>query len=182
MFISKNINKNLLQDRKKEYQNRCDLGKTASNCDLKQGLCFIGYIVILLLDLCLIQLTISIQNILIWYLRLIIAIPIIIISVKITKKSMEMIYYRVRIPPHIITNGPFRYTRHPMYLSALLLYFSLEIATFSIIGFIYFLGVIALYSYFARYEEKHLLLEFKESYENYMNHVSRWIGFPKENL
>ena len=44
------------------------------------------------------------------------------------------------------------------------------------------MGVIALYSYFARYEEKHLISEFKEKYEEYMKHVSRWIGFPKKYI
>ena len=69
-----------------------------------------------------------------------------------------------------------------MYLSTILLYISLNVATFSVIGFIYSMGIFTLYSYFAHYEEKYLILEFEEEYKDYMNQVSRWIGFPKKHM
>ena len=69
-----------------KYQDRIDLGKTSSKCDLKQLICFIGFIIAVILDLNLIQLFLSIQNFLKWYFRLIIAVPIIIIALRIAKK------------------------------------------------------------------------------------------------
>ncbi len=180
MILNNISKKKKSQNNKVKYENLNDLGKTSSNCDLKQLICFFGFISIVILDLCLFQLSSSIQNIIIWYLRIVVVIPIIIIALIIAKKSLKMIYSQIRNPPNVIINGPFRYSRHPIYLSAILLYLSLEIVTFSIIGLIYFMGIIGLYSYFAKFEEKHLISEFKERYINYMMQVPRWIGFPKK--
>ncbi|MFX1376424.1 MAG: methyltransferase family protein [Promethearchaeota archaeon] len=182
MIRNKNSSSKELRLNQIKYQDRVDLCKTSSNCDLKQLICFIGFIIAIVLDLNLIQLFISIQNILKWYFRLIIAAPIIIIALRIAKKSLKILYSEIRTPPHVIRNGPFQYSRHPMYLSALLIYISFNIATLSVIGFIYSIGIFALYSYFAHYEEKYLLIEFKEDYKEYMNQVSRWIGFPKKYM
>ena len=180
MITNKNSSSKGLKANQVKYQDRIDLGKTSSKCDLKQIICFTGFIIAILIDLNLIQLMSSIQNILKWYFRLIIAVPIIIIALRIAKKSLKIIYGEIRTPPHVIRNGPFRYSRHPMYLSAILLYISLNIATFSVMGFIYSIGIFTLFSYFAHYEEKYLILEFEEEYMDYMNQVSRWIGFPKK--
>ena len=182
MITNKNSSSKELRVNQIKYQDRVDLGKSSSNCDLKQLICFIGFIIAIVLDLNLIQLFLSIQNILKWYFRLIIAVPIIIIALRIAKKSLKIIYGEIRTPPHVIRNGPFRYSRHPMYLSALLFYLSLNIVTFSVVGFIYSMGIFTLYSYFAHYEEKYLILEFEEEYKDYMNQESRWIGFPKKDM
>ena len=182
MITNKNSSSKGLKANQVKYQDRIDLGKTSSKCDLKQLICFIGFIITIILDFVLIQLFFSIQNILKWYFRLFITIPLIIFALRIAKKSLKIMYGEIRTTPHVIRNGPFRYSRHPMYLSAILLYFSLNIATFSVIGFIYSMGIFALYSYFAHYEEKYLILEFEEEYKDYMNQVSRWIGFPKKQM
>lgn len=164
---------------KHNNRERKDLGKTSSKCDLKQLFCFIGYLILIFLDLWIFQIYFSIQTIIVWYFRLIIAVPIILVALRIACNSIRILYQDVRIPPYLIRKGPYRYSRHPMYFSAILIYLALDIATFSIFGFIYSILVISMYSYFAHFEEKFLILDYKKEYIDYMKNVPRWIGFSK---
>jgi protein-S-isoprenylcysteine O-methyltransferase Ste14 len=143
--------------------------------NLKQLICFLGFIFTVTIDLVYLKLYPTIQTVVLWYFRLMFAIPLIIIALKIANQGITIMYNEIRDPPCVIKRGPFRFSRHPMYLSALLIYLGIIIASFSILGLIYFGGVIILYNYLAQFEEKHLLLLFRGQYELYSKQVPRWI-------
>lgn len=75
----------------------------------------------------------------------------------------------------IVTNGPYRLMRHPVYASVLLILFGLTILTMSILGFVVWVLTFLFYDFIARYEEAVLLSRFGNEYKDYMNHVPRWI-------
>ncbi len=154
---------------------RKDLGNTKSNWDQIQLICFLGYIVLILLDEYFFRILKERLILPPIYLRIIIGIILLAFAVILAKKGISIMYSSVRNPPSIVDSGPFAYSRHPMYLSALLLYFSFFFMSFSILGVFYFLGVIFLYRSSAIYEEKALLLEYGEKYISYMKKTRRWI-------
>lgn len=156
---------------------RRDLGKTISHCDLKQFVVLILFLIAILCDLFFIKVTFRLVFVPKWYYRLVFASPFFFFGILIAKHSLSVMYYEVRNPPVVIDWGPFRFSRHPMYFSALLIYLGLVIASFSIIGVILYGFVLSLYVYMARFEEKYLVHQFQETYVAYQKRVLKWIDF-----
>ncbi|UYP46997.1 hypothetical protein NEF87_003282 [Candidatus Lokiarchaeum ossiferum] len=157
--------------------NRKDLGKTVSRCDLKQVILFFSFLIFVSLDLLYLKIDVGLNLEMKWYYRLVISLPLFIIGIIIAKKSMVIMYYEVRSPPVVVDWGPFRYSRHPMYLSALLFYFGITVFSFSVVGIIYYLFIYGFYGYLAHFEENHLISQYQEAYVDYKKQVLKWIDF-----
>jgi protein-S-isoprenylcysteine O-methyltransferase Ste14 len=82
---------------------------------------------------------------------------------------------REQRPDKVVATGPFRYVRHPLYLSAVLTYIGLCLSTMSIYSFVVFVGILVFYDYIADYEERLLELKFGEAYRQYKNVTGKWI-------
>ena len=78
-------------------------------------------------------------------------------------------------PADLITTGIFAHVRHPMYLRIILTYLGWIIATFSLLTFIPWILIVALYVKMANHEEKQLEERFGEKYEEYKRKVPKWI-------
>ena len=78
-----------------------------------------------------------------------------------------------------ISKGVYRYSRHPMYLSSLIVVIGVGIASASWL----ILLLSALYMVFTVIavpaEERFLLQQYGDAYREYMNRTPRWIGIPK---
>ena len=77
---------------------------------------------------------------------------------------------------HLVTEGPFRFSRNPIYVANFLLLAGIGLAT----GNGWFLAAVpidALAMHFLAVlrEEKHLLAQFGYRYENYCRNVRRWV-------
>jgi len=82
-------------------------------------------------------------------------------------------------PGKPFTAGIYRFSRHPMYLSMILVYLAVSIAAaswlFLLITFItFFLQQLQMID-----EEKYCCRKFGNAYVEYMNRTPRWIGIPK---
>ena len=163
----------------KSKKSRMDLGKTVSQCDLKQLLLLVFFLICILCDIFILKINLQLNFMIKWYYRLVIAVPIFFLSILIAKQSMSIIYYEIHTPPVVVDWGPFRFSRHPMYLSALLLYLALIILSCSILGLILYSIVLFFYAYLARFEEKYLIHKFKEEYLVYQKKVFKWIDFRR---
>ena len=163
----------------KSKKSRMDLGKTVSQCDLKQLLLLVFFLICILCDIFILKINLQLNFMIKWYYRLVIAIPIFFLSILIAKQSMYVIYYEIRTPPVVVDWGPFRFSRHPMYLSALLLYLALLILSSSILGLFLYGIVVFFYAYLARFEEKYLIHQFQEEYLAYQNKVFKWFDFRR---
>jgi len=75
----------------------------------------------------------------------------------------------------IITGGPFRFTRNPLYLSLLMLYAGIAILVNSLWLLPFLIGMLALFNGIAKREEEYLEEAFGEDYIDYRKRVRRWL-------
>jgi protein-S-isoprenylcysteine O-methyltransferase Ste14 len=81
-----------------------------------------------------------------------------------------------RAASHLVTEGPFRYSRNPLYLSLTLMYAGIAIIANSLWALLLLIPVVLFMSLFViRREEAHLQRTFGEEYERYRARVRRWV-------
>ncbi len=78
-------------------------------------------------------------------------------------------------------DGPYRYSRHPIYLSSFLIIISISIMSLSWI-FLLIAFIVGIHQFIsAPAEEKYCLKKYGDEYKVYMEKTPRWIGIPKSN-
>lgn len=82
----------------------------------------------------------------------------------------------IKLGTSVVSQGPYRFVRHPIYLSVLLILLGLSLSTLSVAGMIVWLLFFGFYDYISAYEEKSLLQKFGQEYVDYMQATPRW--FP----
>jgi len=93
-----------------------------------------------------------------------------------TFASLNFIATAVNEP---ITQGIYRYSRHPMYMAIFLIYLSVGIASASWV-FLFILGIwLLLLSPATANEERYCLGRYGDTYNDYMKRTPRWIGLPR---
>jgi protein-S-isoprenylcysteine O-methyltransferase Ste14 len=82
-----------------------------------------------------------------------------------------------RTPTYLLIGGPYKFTRNPMYLAELALWFGWAILYGSILVFVGFLLLWLMMNYrVVPREELDLEARFGETYLEYKNQVPRWLG------
>lgn len=80
------------------------------------------------------------------------------------------------IPKQLVTDGPFRFSRNPIYLSGVILSLGVTIALGSLIIFIYLIALFVILNWiYIPFEEGRLENEFGQNYHDYKQSVRRWI-------
>jgi protein-S-isoprenylcysteine O-methyltransferase Ste14 len=78
------------------------------------------------------------------------------------------------------TKGPYKYSRHPIYITVLLITISISIMSLSWV----FLLVLLLLAYHLLLavpaEETYCLKKYGKDYQDYMKRTPRWLGLPKQ--
>jgi protein-S-isoprenylcysteine O-methyltransferase Ste14 len=77
------------------------------------------------------------------------------------------------------TKGPYRYSRHPLYIAGTLVFFGVTIAS---ISWVFLLLTVIMQSFYMIYvpaEEQYCLNRYGKKYMEYMKKTPRWIGIPK---
>ena len=89
---------------------------------------------------------------------------------------------RVAITPQgqLFTQGIYRYSRHPLYLSMLLTFAGVGMACASWVYLILTMVLIFLQAYQVEEEEQGCLRTFGDEYQEYMRRTHKWIGIPKQ--
>jgi protein-S-isoprenylcysteine O-methyltransferase Ste14 len=77
------------------------------------------------------------------------------------------------------TIGPYKYSRHPLYLSLLLIIISVVIMTLSWIILLILIILIIHLVIAVPAEEKYCLEKYGNEYKEYLKKTPRWIGIPK---
>ena len=78
-----------------------------------------------------------------------------------------------------LTRGLYRYSRHPMYVTQLVMFIGVGIASASWV-FLLFSIVYTILSFVSAIpEERSCLEKYGDAYREYMNRTPRWIGIPK---
>jgi len=80
-----------------------------------------------------------------------------------------------------VTRGIYRYSRHPMYVTGVIIFLGVSIISaswvFLLLTIIFGVGVTRPYS--VKIEEAQCLGHYGAAYREYMNRTPRWIGIPK---
>lgn len=77
---------------------------------------------------------------------------------------------------HLTTSGPYRFSRHPMYLGMVLISLGLSVYIGTTPFYLSTIGYFAILNFvFCRYEEDKLTEAFGQEYLLYMNRVRRWL-------
>jgi protein-S-isoprenylcysteine O-methyltransferase Ste14 len=76
------------------------------------------------------------------------------------------------------TAGIYRLSRHPMYLSMILVYTGVSIAAASWLFFLLTIVTFFLQRYQVINEERYCCEKFGSAYRDYMGRTSRWVGVP----
>lgn len=106
--------------------------------------------------------------------RLAIAIAIWILAGWLMKASHHIVHAENR-STGVISTGAFRFVRHPLYLSTLLVYLGFVMLSLSLAAFVIWLVIFLFYDYIAAYEERLLVEKFGDNYRNYQHQTSRWL-------
>ena len=77
-------------------------------------------------------------------------------------------------PERLVTTGPYRFTRNPMYLGHLVFFLGLAI-TFSGVSWLLLAAHLVWFDRRARADEPHLLELFGPAYDDYRGRVKRWV-------
>ena len=112
------------------------------------------------------------------YLRILISLPFFILSLILAISSHKTIFGKQRKELQVIKTGAFSIVRHPLYLSAILLYLGFIITTLSTIALSIWLIILMFYYHISRYEEKILIDKIGPKYRQYMNEVPMFIPRP----
>jgi protein-S-isoprenylcysteine O-methyltransferase Ste14 len=78
------------------------------------------------------------------------------------------------------TGGIYRFSRHPMYLSMILVYLGVSIACTSWVFLIITLITLFLQSKQMSREERYCAGRFGKAYREYLKQTPRWLGMPRE--
>lgn len=97
-------------------------------------------------------------------------------AVWVTRKAKITILPDIRKGSTLISSGPYKYIRHPMYSSVLLFCLGLLFTNYNIYGSVCFLFLFIVLSLKVRYEEEKLLDYFSD-YKNYMLKTKRIIPY-----
>ena len=112
------------------------------------------------------------------YVRIPVAAFLVIAGLYLTVKGHRAVFGEVRKPASVIRSGVFSYTRHPLYLSNILIYLGLLVLTMSLASFIIWVIVFIFYDRISAFEEVRLTERFGEEYSDYTKQVPRWIPRP----
>jgi steroid 5-alpha reductase family enzyme len=78
-----------------------------------------------------------------------------------------------------VTTGLYRYSRHPMYLTAFVFFLGVSILTASWVFLLFTVLLIAASFYFAPLEEESCLTQYGDVYRDYMDKTPKYLGIPK---
>lgn len=81
-------------------------------------------------------------------------------------------------PRYLITRGPYKFSRNPMYVLELAMWFGWAIFYGSISVFIMFLLWWVAFYFLVPYEERQLKARFGDAFLNYQRNVPRWFKLP----
>ena len=103
--------------------------------------------------------------------RIFLGAALIVLSGYLARTSLAIVFGERRETPHVIRKSVYRFVRHPMYLSEIVLYLGLLLMSISLAAVLVWVAAILFLRHISLYEERLLLARFGEEYERYMREV-----------
>ena len=161
--------------RREHHSNRKDLAGEHPYGDAGQIIALIIFVMIWIFDSFFYRFSTFLADHLPLYIRLIPAAVSFGISGFLSRSGLTVVYREVRDPPRVIRTGVFSYSRHPIYLAALLLYLGFSLTTLSLISLGFLVVIFVFYDYLATFEEKQLEEKFGPEYLSYKKKTPKWL-------
>jgi len=162
-------------NRQSRHSHRDDLVGEHPFGDTGQLILLIIFLAVWVID----SFVLKLSTFLVQYVSLFLRVPLGIIFLffagYLAQQGMKVVFGEEREGPQVIEKGVFKLVRHPVYLGCILFYVALVIFTLSIFATVICSTIIVFYHYLAKYEERLLLANFGDEYEEYMNSVPMWI-------
>jgi protein-S-isoprenylcysteine O-methyltransferase Ste14 len=159
----------------KSRPERDDLTGEHSFGDAGQAIIAVVFIVVWLLDSFILHFsTASIRVLPVWV-RVLLGAGLATVSGVFAWSTTRTVFGEVREPPIVIRSGLYRYMRHPMYFSEVILYVGLLCFSFSFAALAVLIIAIVFFTFLCRHEETLLVQRFGDDYREYMNDVPMWI-------
>ena len=80
-----------------------------------------------------------------------------------------------------LTSGAYRFSRHPMYVGAAIMFIGVGVACTSVLFVLYSVVSFAAYAASAGGEESECLEHYGAEYSSYLARTPRWLGFPRRD-
>lgn len=161
--------------RREHHNNREDLAGEHPYGDAGQIIALIIFLTIWILDSFFYRYSTFLADRLPLYIRVIPAAVSFGISGFLARSGLRVVFREVRDPPRVINTGVFSYSRHPIYLAALLLYLGFSLTTLSLISLAFLVVIFVFYDYLATFEEKQLEGKFGPEYLSYKEKTPKWL-------
>ncbi|NPD89758.1 MAG: isoprenylcysteine carboxylmethyltransferase family protein [Asgard group archaeon] len=161
--------------KRKEYEHRIDLAGEHKLSDIGQLILLFSFLVLWILDSFVFKFSTFLIQYVPNYVRGILSSFTLIFAGFLAFKAHGMVFGEERDEHGVIKKGVFAVVRHPMYLGFILLFLGLFLATFSLASLGFWIIIIIFYDFISSYEERLLLAQFGEDYENYRKSVAKWI-------
>jgi protein-S-isoprenylcysteine O-methyltransferase Ste14 len=158
------------------HSDRVDIAGEMPFGDFGQLVAFIIFMTVWILDSFVFRFSTFLLQYDPFFFRIIFSIFLLGMAFYYTKSGLQIVFQEVRDPPELITKGVFQYSRHPIYLGALLAYLGLLIFTFSLISLGFLVIIWIFYDILASYEERMLLNLYGNAYEEYKDSVPKWFS------
>jgi len=108
------------------------------------------------------------------YIRLVILVLALVTAACLVMSGHVVVNHQQR-PTGIVSNGAFRYVRHPLYLGSILFYLGLSVSTASLFSLALLVVIFVFYNYIASFEEKLLDDRSGEDYRKYKKRTGKWV-------
>ncbi len=159
----------------KGHPGRDDLTGEHKTGDIGQLILLITFITVWISDSFFLLKTTFLNELIPDLIRVPIAIILLMVSLWLARTSLNIVFGEVRSTPAVIRKSVYKYIRHPMYVSEILMYLGLLSFSLSIGAFIVLLiGMVFLFK-ICRYEERLLLKRFGDDYRTYLSQTPMWI-------
>jgi protein-S-isoprenylcysteine O-methyltransferase Ste14 len=160
----------------KEREHRKDLAGEHALTDIGQLIGAAVFLALWTLDSFVLHLIINLQAVVPVVIRVPIVAVILVLALGMAWISHRIIFVEHRDPPAVITKSFFKYVRHPLYLSEILVYLGLFLLTGSLLSLPVIIGIVVFLNYVAGVEEKLLEKNFGRRYLDYKRTTGKW--FP----
>ena len=163
--------------RYQHHENRPDLAGEHPVGDTYQLIAILVFIAGVLLDFLLLGFPQKFNSQLPFWMRLPFSLVCIASGGWLALRGIQIVFGEYREEPVMLTEHMFACMRHPIYLGAVLIYVGVLILTLSPLGMLVFIGVLGLYQWLAKDEERRMLAIFEEDYREYQRKVPMWLPF-----
>ncbi len=172
------MNPHLRDDpRYKDHERRPDLAGEHPLGDTCQLIALMIFLIAGLLDYFLIGFPQKLNNLVSISWRLPISLVLLTIGGWLALHGIRVVFGDYHEDPIMITVDLFARMRHPIYLGAILIYIAVLVLSLSVMASIAWIGVLAMYQWLAKDEERRMLKVFGEDYRTYQQRVPMWLPF-----